>query len=75
MVLGELDSYVQKKTKQNKEIPPPNHIIHKNKLKVDKSLKYKSQHHKSPIGEHRQENFRYPMKQYFHQYFHLEQKT
>ena len=38
---------------------------------MDKRLKYKSGHHKSPRGERRQENFRYPMQQYFHQYIPL----
>ena len=32
---------------------------------MDKRLKYKSQHHKSPRGEHRQENLRYSTQQYF----------
>ena len=44
------------------------YAIHKNKFKVDKRLKYKSQHHKSPRGEYRQENFRYSMQQYCHWY-------
>ena len=37
MMLGELDWYVQK----NKIRPPP-YVIHQNKLKMDKGLKYKS---------------------------------
>ena len=37
MVLGDLDSYVQKKETQS-----PTYTTHKNKLKVDKRLKYKS---------------------------------
>ena len=40
MVLGELDSYMQKN-----ETQAPNYTIHKNKLKVDKRFKYKSWHH------------------------------
>ena len=65
MVLGDLDSYMQKKKNETRS---PTYTIHKNKLKVDKRLKYKSQHHKSPRGEHRQENFRYSIQQCFHQY-------
>ena len=37
---------------------------------MDKILKYKLQHRKSPRVEHRQENFRHPMQQYLQQYFH-----
>ena len=62
MVLGDLDSYMQKKN----ETQPPTYTIHKNKLKMDKRLKCKSQNHKSPRGEHKQENLRYSMQQYFH---------
>ena len=51
MVLGDLDSYMQKN-----ETQPPTYTIHKNKFKVDKRLKYKSWHHKSPKGKHWQEN-------------------
>ena len=61
MVLGELDRYMQKN-----ETRAPTYTINKNKLKVDKRLKYKSQHHKSPRRKHRQGNLRYSMKQYFH---------
>ena len=46
MVLGDLDSYMQ-----NNETSSPTHTIHKNKLKMDQRLKYKSQHHNSPSGE------------------------
>ena len=66
MVFGDLDSYMQKN-----ETWPSTYIIHKNKLKMNKRLKYKLWHHKSPRGERRQENFRYPMQQYFHQYIPL----
>ena len=66
MVFRELDSYMQKKKK--KETQPPTYTIHKNKFKVNKTLKYKSQHHKSPRVEHRQENLRCSTQQYFHQY-------
>ena len=55
MVFGRLDSYMPKY-----KTPLPTYAIHKNKLKMDKRLKYKSQYHKSPRGEHRQEKFRYP---------------
>ena len=48
IVLGHLDSYMQKS-----ETQPPTYTIHKNKLKMDKRLKHKSLHHKSPRGEHR----------------------
>ena len=37
MVLGDLDSYVQKYETQE-----PTYAIHENKLKMDKRLKYKS---------------------------------
>ena len=63
MVLGDMDKYMQKSGTR-----PPTYTIHQNKLKMDKKLGYKSWHHKSPRGEHRQENFRYSTKQYFHQY-------
>ena len=36
MVLGDLDSYVQKNETQS-----PTYAIHENKLKMDKRLKYK----------------------------------
>ena len=36
MVLGDLDGYVQ-----NNEIQSPTYAMHKNKLKMDKRLKYK----------------------------------
>ena len=61
MLLGDLDSYVQKN-----ETRSPTYAIHENKLKMDKRLKYKLQHHKSPIEEHIHENFRHSMQQYFH---------
>ena len=50
------------------ETQPPTYTIYKNKHKMDKRLKYKSQHCESPRGEHRQENLRYSMQQYFHCY-------
>ena len=62
MVLGDLDSYMQKD-----ETRSTTYTIHKNKLKMDERLKYKSRYHKSPRGEHRQENLSYSMQQYFHQ--------
>ena len=37
IVLGDLDSYVQKSETQS-----PTYTIHKNELKMDKRLKYKS---------------------------------
>ena len=43
MVLGDLDSYMQKN-----ETQPLTYTTYKNKFKMDKRLKYKSQHHKSP---------------------------
>ena len=39
MVLGDLDSYVQKN-----ETRSPTYAIHENKLKMDKRLKYKLYH-------------------------------
>ena len=50
------------------ETRPPTYTIQKNKLKIDERVKYKSWHHKSPKGEHRQGNLRYSMQQYFHWY-------
>ena len=47
---------------------PPTYTIHKNKLKMNKRLKYKLWYHKNPGGEHGRENLRYPTQQYFHQY-------
>ena len=61
MVLGDMDSYVQKN-----ETRSPTHAIHKNKLEMDKRHKYKLGYHKSPRGKYRQENLRYSMQQYCH---------
>ena len=47
----------------------PTYFLHKNKLK------YKLQHHSSPRGEHKQENLRYSMQQYFLPIYPLEQGT
>ena len=63
MGLGYLHSYVQKNETQSLS-----YAIHKNKFKVDKRLKYKTLHHKSPTGKHWQENYRYPTQQYLHRY-------
>ena len=43
MVLEDLDSYTQKKNKQNKnkKTRAPTYTIQKNKFQVDKRLKYK----------------------------------
>ena len=49
MVLGELDSYMQKN-----ETQALTYSIHKNKLKIDKRFKHKLPQHKSPRGKHRQ---------------------
>ena len=46
----------------------PTHTIHKNKFKMDKSLKYKLWHHKSPRGKHWQENCRHSMQQHPHRH-------
>ena len=70
MVLGDLDSYVQKN-----ETQPPTYIINKNKLKTYKRLQYKSQHHKSPRGKHWQENLRHPTQQHPHRHVPLKQGT
>ena len=61
MVLGDLDSYVQKS-----ETWSPTYTMHKSKLKMDKRLKYKLQYHKSSRGDDTEENVRYSMQQYFH---------
>ena len=54
-------------TCKKNETQPPTYTIYKNKHKMDKRLKYKSWHHKSPRGEHRWKNLKYSMQQYFHQ--------
>ena len=51
-----MESYMQKN-----ETWLPNYTIHKNKFKVDKRLKYKLWHHKSPRGKQRQENIRHSL--------------
>ena len=61
MVLGDLDSYMQKT-----ETRPPTYTIHKYKFNIDKGLKYKSKHHKSPRGKHWQENLRHSTQQHPH---------
>ena len=48
MVLGDLDSYIQKN-----ETQPPIYTIYKNKLKINKRLKYKLWYHKSPGRKYR----------------------
>ena len=62
-MLGDLDTYMQK-IKLDHQLT----TYAKNKIKMDKRLKYKSLHNKRPRGEHKLENFRYPMQQFFHQY-------
>ena len=56
----------QLRTKKN-ETQSPTFAIYKNKLKMDKRHIDKLQPHKSP-REHREENLRYSMQHYFHQY-------
>ena len=56
MVLGDLDSYMQKN-----ETRSPTYTIGQNKLKRHKQLIYKSWCYKSPRGKHSHENFRYPI--------------
>ena len=63
MVLGDLDSYVQKN-----ETRSPTNTIRKNKFKMDKRLKYKSEHHKSPRAKHWQENLRHSTQQHPHRH-------
>ena len=46
MVLGRLDSYVQKN-----ETGPLSHIIHKNKLKMGERPKFKTGSHQNPRGK------------------------
>ena len=60
MMLGNLDSYMQKN-----ETWSPTYTIHKNRFKADKRVKYKLWHHKSPREEYRQENFRYSISNIF----------
>ena len=45
-MLGKLDSYLQKN-----DTKPPTYTIHQNKLKMDKRLKCKLWHNKSPRGK------------------------
>ena len=63
MVLGDLYSYMQKNETQT-----PSYTIHKNKFNLDKRIKYKPWHYKSPRGNHQQENLRYFMQQCFYWY-------
>ena len=63
MVLGDLDSYMQKN-----EFQPPTYTIHKNKFKVDERLKYMLQYHKSPWGKPWQENLRHSTQQHPHRH-------
>ena len=55
-------------TCKKSETRSPTYTIHKNKFKVDKRLKYKSRHHKSPRGKHQWENLRRSMQQHLHWY-------
>ena len=61
MVLGDLDSYVQKN-----ETRSPTYAIHKKKFKVNKRPKYKLGHHKSPRGKHHQETRRHSTHHHLH---------
>ena len=54
--------------KKKNESQSPTYTIHKNKFKVDKRFKYKSWHHKSPRGGHRQGNLRHSMQEHLHGY-------
>ena len=63
MVLWDLDKYMQKN-----ETQIPTYTIHQNKLKMDERLRYNLWHHKSTRGKLKQDNFRYPIKQYVYQY-------
>ena len=49
MVLGKLDSYIQKN-----ETRAFSYTIHKDKLKMDKRPQYEAGIHQNPRGEHRQ---------------------
>ena len=60
MVLGDLDSYMQKNESQ-----PPTYTIQKINSRWIKDLNM-SQHYKSSKDEHREENFRYSTQQNFH---------
>ena len=50
MVLGKLDSNMQKK-----ENGPLSHTIHKNKFKMDERPQCETGNHQSPTGENRQQ--------------------
>ena len=63
MVSGDLNSYMQKN-----ETRSPTYTAHKNKLKMDKRLKYKSYHHKSPRGKHWQVDLRNYTQQHPHRH-------
>ena len=52
MVLGKLDSHVQKN-----ETRPFFYIIHKDKLKMDERSNSETRIHQNPTGEHRQHLF------------------
>ena len=63
MVLGDLDSYTQKKKmKFDYQLTPYTEI----NSRWIKDLIISCVLNKSPRGEHRQENLRYSMQQYFH---------
>ena len=59
MVLGELDSNIQKN-----EIMPLSYMIHKNKLKMDQRPKGETENHQNPRGENRKKPL-WPQQQQF----------
>ena len=60
MVLGKLDSYIQKN-----ETGPFYYTIHKNKLKMEERPKCKTGIHQNPRGEHRQQQLQHWPQQLF----------
>ena len=63
MVLGDVDSYIEKN-----ETQALTYTIHKNKFKVDKRLKYTLLHHRSPRENIGRKISDIPHRGYFHLY-------
>jgi len=67
VVLGKLDSHMEKN-----EIRTLPNTIHKNKLKMDLRLRYKTRYYKTLRGKHRPNTLRHKPQQHFSQIHLLE---